>query len=133
VKKKMKSVLLHQEEYQYQDPRHPTVSLGGHSLRLRMVNQDSTLRLPVFHGMGRDDAEQHWFTCEVIWSVKRITDEASKIVQLETTFRDRALMWYMKYKATALVGQMRSLTEIKRDILKEFQKPKSESQCITRD
>jgi hypothetical protein len=36
-------------------------------------------------------------------------------------FRDRALMWYMKYKATAPVGQARSLTEIKRDLLKEFQ------------
>jgi hypothetical protein len=75
-----------------------------------MVNQDSTLRLPTFHGMGRDDAEQHWFTCEAIWSVKRVTDEASKIAQLETTFRDRALTWYMKYKATTPVGQARSLT-----------------------
>jgi hypothetical protein len=96
-----------------------------------MANQDSTLRLPTFHGMGRDDVEQHWFMCEAIWSVKRVTDEASKIAQLETTFRDRALTWYMKYKATACVGQARSLTEIKRDLLREFQKPKSESQCIT--
>jgi hypothetical protein len=79
-------------------------------VRTSMVNQDSTLRLPTFHGMGRDDAEQHWFTCEAIWSVKRVTDEASKIVQLETTFRDKALTWYMKYKATASVGQARSLT-----------------------
>jgi hypothetical protein len=85
----------------------------------------------MFHGMGKDDAEQHWFTCEAIWSVKRITDEASKIAQLETTFRDRALTWYMKYKVTAPVGQTRSLTKIKRDLLREFQKPKSESQCIT--
>jgi hypothetical protein len=43
------------------------------------MNQDSTLRLPVFHGTGRDDEEQHWFTCEAIWSMKRITKEASKI------------------------------------------------------
>jgi hypothetical protein len=71
---------------------------------LRMENQDTTLRLHVFHGMGKDDVEKHWFTCEAIWSVKRITDEASKIVQLETTFRDRALMWYMKYKVTVPVG-----------------------------
>jgi hypothetical protein len=98
-----------------------------------MENQDSTLRLPMFHGMGKDDVEQHWFTCEAIWSVKRITDEATKIAQLETTFRDKALTWYMKYKATAPAGQERSLTEIKRDLLKEFQNPKSESQCITGD
>jgi hypothetical protein len=83
----------------------PNSQFGGHSSRLRMENQDSTLRLPMFHGMGRDDAEKHWFTCEVIWSVKRITDEASKIAQLETTFRDRALTWYMKYKATTPMGQ----------------------------
>jgi hypothetical protein len=81
--------------------------------------------------MGKDDVKQHWFTCEAIWSVKRITDEATKIMQLETTFRDRALTWYMKYKATTPTGQMRSLTEIKQDLLREFQKPKSESQCIT--
>jgi hypothetical protein len=30
------------------------------------------------------------------------------------------------------VGQARSLDEIKQDLLREFQKPKSESQCITK-
>jgi len=44
-----------------------------HSSILRMENQDNTLRLPVFYGTGRDDAEKHLFTCEVIWSVKKIT------------------------------------------------------------
>jgi hypothetical protein len=38
----------------------------------------------------------------------------------------------MKYKATAPVGQARSLAEIKQDLLQEFQKSKSESQCITK-
>jgi hypothetical protein len=55
---------------------------------LRMRNQYTKLRIHVFHGMGKDDVEKHWFTCEAIWSVKRITDEASKIVKLENTFRD---------------------------------------------
>jgi hypothetical protein len=85
----------------------------------------------MFHGMGKDDVEQHWFTCEAIWSVKRITDEVAKIMQLETMFRDKALTWYMKYKAIVPVGQTRSLPEIKKYMLREFQKPKSESQCIT--
>jgi hypothetical protein len=85
----------------------------------------------MFHGTSRDDAEQHWFTCEAIWSMKRITDKATKITQLETTFRDRALMWYMKYKDITPAGQPRSLVEIKQDILREFQKTKSKSQCIT--
>jgi hypothetical protein len=111
----------------------PTTSgqSGGHNTRLSMENQDTTLRLPMFHGMGRDDAEQHWFTCEAIWSVKRITDEASKIVQLETTFRDKSSDMVYEVQGTALAGQARSLTKIKRDLLREFQKPKSKSQCIT--
>jgi hypothetical protein len=71
---------------------------GGHSTRSSMVNQDTTLRLHVFHGTGRDDAEQHWFTCEAICSMKRVMDEAYKIVKLETTLRDKSPAWYMKYK-----------------------------------
>jgi hypothetical protein len=58
--------------------------------------------------------------------VKRIANEATKIAQLEITLRDRALTWYMKYNGSALEGKLRSLTEIKRDLLKEFQNPKSE-------
>jgi hypothetical protein len=97
-----------------------------------MANKDSTLRLPVFHiRTSKDDAEQHCFTCESIWYMKRIIDETTNIMQLETTFRDRALMWYMKYKAIAPVGHTRSLIESKRDLLKEFENPKYESQCIT--
>jgi hypothetical protein len=99
-------------------------------MRVRMVNQDNTLRLPVFHIMIKDDAEHHWFTYEAIWSVKRIANEATTITQLETIFRDRSLTWYMKYKATTSTGQARSLTEIKKYMLREFQKSKLESQCI---
>jgi hypothetical protein len=97
---------------------------GGTSSSSKMENQDSTLRFLVFHGMGKDDAEKHWFTCEAIWSVKRVTDDATKITQLETTFKDRALMWYMKYKATVPVGQVRSLAEIKQDLLQGVSKVK---------
>jgi len=71
---------------------------GQNIPKIRMENQDTKLRIPMFHGMGKDDAKNHWFTCEDIWFVKRITDEESKIVHIETTFRDRAMMWYMKYK-----------------------------------
>jgi hypothetical protein len=61
-----------------------------------MVIPDSTLRLPTFHRTGRDDAEQHWFTCESIWSMKRVTYKESTIVHMEATFKDIALTWYMK-------------------------------------
>lgn len=37
-----------------------------------MVMQNySTLNLLVFHGIGKDDVEQDWFTCESIWEVKQ--------------------------------------------------------------
>lgn len=64
--------------------------------------------------------------CEVVWNIKRVTDDAIKIVQLTTTFRDRELTWYMKYNQ-----QARTLGQIKTVLVKEFKKPKSESQCIT--
>jgi hypothetical protein len=44
-----------------------------------MENKDNILRFPVFHGMGRDDAKQNWFTCEAIWSMNRIIDKANNI------------------------------------------------------
>jgi len=72
-----------------------------------MENQDISLTLLLLHGMGKDDIKQHWFSYEVIWSVNKIIDEASKNVQLETTLMDRALMWYMNYKDTTLMGHMR--------------------------
>jgi hypothetical protein len=36
------------------------------------------MRLPTFRGDGSEDPEQHWFLCEVVWSIKNITDEAVK-------------------------------------------------------
>jgi hypothetical protein len=60
----------------------PSSQVGGHSLRLKMENQDSTLRLPMFHLMGINDVEKNWFTCESIRSMKRITKEETKIAQL---------------------------------------------------
>jgi hypothetical protein len=58
----------------------------------------------VFHGMGKDDAERNWFMCDIVWYMKMITEEASNIVQLDTTFRDRYSKWYMNLKVTTLVG-----------------------------
>ena len=59
-------------------------------------------------------------------------EKEAKIAQLETTLKDKAMMWYMKYKSTTSAVQARSLKEIKRYLLREFQRPKSESQCITK-
>ena len=61
------------------------------------------MKLPTFKGTGAEDPKQHWFLCEVIWTIKQIQDDNTKLVQLATTLRDRALTWYMKY--TSNTGQ----------------------------
>ena len=49
------------------------------------------------------------------------------MAQLTTTFRGRALNWFMNYTD----GQEKSLAEVKAALKAEFKKPMSESQCIT--
>ena len=74
----------------------------------------------MFHGIERDDAKQHWFTCEAIQVVKQTTDNQVKIAKLETMFREGDLTWYMTFKVMTLVGQARLLVDIKQVLLKEF-------------
>lgn len=74
---------------------------------------DTTLKLLVFHGTRRADAEQHWFTCEAIWDVKQTLDDQAKIGKLETTLREIALTWCMKSKETTLSKEVKCLVEIK--------------------
>jgi hypothetical protein len=104
---------------------------GKNIVQNTMVGVDPTLRMPLFQGVGSEDPEQHLFICDTIWTVKNVQDDDVKIVQLEMTFRDHALLWYMKYHNTTPVGQTRTLAEVRQALLKEFQKPKSQSQCIT--
>jgi hypothetical protein len=35
------------------------------------------MRLPIFRGNGFEDPDQHWFLCEVVWSIKQVTDEVN--------------------------------------------------------
>ena len=84
------------------------------------------MKLLVFKGSRLEDPEQHWFLCEAVWSVKQVIDDDIKMAQLTTTFRDRALNWFMKYSN----AQVRTLPEVKAMLIAEFKKPKSESQCI---
>jgi hypothetical protein len=84
---------------------------SGNNYGSNMAHQDSTLIFHVFHGKGKDDVEQHWFTYETTSSIKRIRDEETKIAQLETMFRDWDLTWYMKYKDTVPIGQAMSLAD----------------------
>ena len=49
-------------------------------------------------------------------------------MQLTTTFRDRSLTWFIKFSTST--QQPKTIQEIKDELKKEFEKPKSESQCI---
>ena len=69
-----------------------------------IVREDSTLKLLVFHENDKEDPEQSQFLCEEIWLVKQKTDNWVKIAFPETTFKDIALAWYMKFKSTAPIG-----------------------------
>ena len=62
------------------------------------------MKLPLFHGNGKQYLEQHWFVCESIWLVKHIVDEYVKITLLKFTIRDYALVWYIKFKSIAPTG-----------------------------
>ena len=60
-------------------------------------------------------------------TTKNILDQDIQRAQLVTYFRDRALTWFMKFSST----QNHVLADIRTTMIKEFKKPKSESQCIT--
>jgi hypothetical protein len=91
---------------------------------------EDDMRLPTFRGDGSEDPDQHWFLCEVVWSINNVTDEGVKRAQFSTTLRYRTLSWYMKFVQG--VAQPKPLNVIKNVLIVEFKKPKSESQCITK-
>jgi hypothetical protein len=64
-----------------------------------------------------------------VWNINNVTDEAVKRTQFNTTLRDHALNWYMKFVQG--LAQPQPLTEIKKTLITKFKKPKSESQFIT--
>jgi hypothetical protein len=88
---------------------------------------EDEMRLPIFRGDGSEDPDQHWFLCEAVWNIKSIIDEAIKRTKLSSTLMDHALRWYMKLVQG--LTQPKPLNEIKNELIAEFKKPKSESQC----
>ena len=85
------------------------------------------IKLPIFRGTRLEDPNQHWFLCKAVWNVKQVTNNNVKMAQFTTTFRDRALNWFMKYSN----GQTRTLVEIRVALSSKFKEPRSKSQCIT--
>ena len=88
---------------------------------------DDDIKLPIFRGTRLEDPKHHWFLCEAVWNVKQVHNDAVNMAQLITTFRDRALNWFMKYSS----GQVETLAQVRATLINEFKKPKLESQCMT--
>ena len=90
---------------------------------------EDEMRLCIFKGDGSEDPDQHQFLCDNVWSIKIVTDEAVKRAQFNTTLRDHALSWYMKFVQG--IAQPKLLNEIKNVLSEKFKKPNLESHCIT--
>jgi hypothetical protein len=70
------------------------------------------------------------FICAKIWEAKQITDEDTKLVQLAITLRDHTLDWYMSLDMNSVPGTTRTLADIKKLLINEFQKSSSEDQYM---
>jgi hypothetical protein len=66
------------------------------------------------------------FICEKIWEAKKITYEDTKITQLAITLRDHALDWYMSLDVNNPPGVTKTIADVKKLLINEFQKPISE-------
>jgi hypothetical protein len=91
----------------------------------RMEGHDPTIRLLEFKGEASEDPEKHLFIYENIWEEKQITDEDTKLAQLAITLRDRALDWYMSLAINNPPRTTRTIADIKKLLINEFQKPSS--------
>jgi hypothetical protein len=95
-----------------------------------MAGHDPTIRLPKFKGEASKDIEKHLFICENIWEAKQITDEDTKLAQLDITLRDCALDWYMSLVVNSPPGTTRTIADVNKLLINEFQKPSSEDQYM---
>jgi hypothetical protein len=65
-----------------------------------------------------------------IWEAKKIIDEDTKLAQLAITLRDCTLEWYMSLDTNSALGMIRTLADIKKLLINEFQKLSSEDQYM---
>ena len=94
-----------------------------------MVGDDT--RLPLFHGNVTEDPEQYRFLCEAIWTVRQTMDDDVKKGQFATTLPGCALDWYMKFVQVPMETPVKTVDEVRKGLIEEFRKPKSEAQYIT--
>jgi hypothetical protein len=89
-----------------------------------MVGHDPIIRLLEFRGEASEDLEKNLFIYEKIWEVKQITEDI-KLAQLEITLRDHALDWYMSLPTNNPPRTTKTIADIKKLLINEFQKPSS--------
>jgi hypothetical protein len=65
------------------------------------------------------------FICAKIWEEKKIIDEDTKLSQLVIMLRDCALDWYMSLDINNAPGMTRTLKDVKKLLINDFEKPRS--------
>jgi hypothetical protein len=105
---------------------------GGSSSSFNMERYDPAIRLPKFKGEASKEPKKHLFICENIWEAKQIIDEDTKLVQLAITLRDRTLDWYMSLATNNPLGTTKTIMDIKKFSINEFQKPSSDDQYMNK-
>jgi hypothetical protein len=95
-----------------------------------MARHDPTTRLPEFKGEASKDPQKNLFIYEKVWEEKKITDEDTKLAQLAIMLRDCALDWYMILATNNPPGTTRTIVDIKKLLINEFYKPRSEDQYM---
>jgi hypothetical protein len=91
-----------------------------------MAEHHPMIILPEFRGEALEDPEKHLFIYEKIWEEKQIKDEDTNLMQLEITLRDRTLDWYMSLDVNNPPRVTRAITNMKKILINEFQKPMNE-------
>jgi len=51
----------------------------------------STIKFPVFKGLGNEDLDQFWFVVKVVWELQGVTDDNIKKATLVSALQDRTL------------------------------------------
>jgi hypothetical protein len=105
-------------------------SRGGSTTNFTMPGADPTIWLPEFHGEGSEDPTKNLFIFENIWEAKHVMDEDRKVDQLTIIFRNRALEWFMSLSMKNLQGAPKTVANVKKELINEFQRPSSEDQYM---
>ena len=82
---------------------------------------------PEFSGRGNDDVEQHWYLCEEIWRARQTLD-AGKLIEFQTTLRERALRWFIKWSEA---HPNPVIVDVKWDFVQEFKFPQTDQQGLS--